>query len=480
MTKEFFWFARICLHKFCEEKMTLRSFIHSSTESKMTPEQKAVFDFVRNHPNDSVLITGPAGTGKTYLTNALLEWFKYVCHPPIRVAVTGSTGAAAVLIQGRTLHSYMGIGLAKPPVAALIAKIPKYIKNRLYQLHTLVIDEISMIPASLMDIVDQVFRSIRSVDLPFGGVRCIFIGDACQLPPVTGGYFFQSLSWKTLNPKVFQLTRLIRQDGDTRFQELLMRARWGQLTTEDVALLKSRLLSSKKINNANEVQPTRLYSINKDVDTENEKEFHKLILLQPSNETVRTYKTEYYDPMNSVTTLLKMKQYANQSRISDAILLCVGAQVMVTWNQPTESKIVNGTRGVILQVYEDSVLIQLKDCSVATIPYMRIDYPEDASLPNFSDGHGLEPANSRASIRFLPIRLAYALSIHKSQGVTLDCAEIDLGESVFEYGQAYTALSRVKSLESLYLTSFSRCVFRTHPAVMAFYGHTTNTTTNSE
>lgn len=443
----------------------------------MTPEQKVVFDFVCGHPTQSVLITGPAGTGKTYLTNALLKWFADECHPPIRVAVTGSTGAAAVLINGRTLHSYLGIGLAKPPIPALIAKIPKRVQTRLRRLHTLVIDETSMVSASLMDIIDIVLRTVRSVDLPFGGVRCIFIGDACQLPPVTGGYFFQAASWKTLNPKVFQLTRLIRQDGDTRFQELLMRARWGQLNDDDVALLKSRMRSPETTSSESEntdamVQPTRLYSVNRDVDSVNDKELHKLLLKQPSNETVRTYKTEYYDPMNSVTTLLKMKQYANQSRIPDDVLLCVGAQVMVTWNQPDESSIVNGTRGVVIRVLPDSVVIQLKNHSIATIPYMRVEYPGDESLPKFSDGFGIEMANTRAHISFLPIRLAYALSIHKSQGVTLDCAEIDLGESVFEYGQAYTALSRVKSLESLSLTSFARCVFRTHPAVMAFYGHT--------
>ena len=443
----------------------------------MTPEQKGVYDFVCKNPTESVLITGPAGTGKTYLTNKLLEWFQGVCQPPIHVAVTGSTGAAAVLIQGRTLHSYLGIGLAKPPVAALIAKIPKRVQARLRRLHTLIVDEFSMISAALMDIVEQVLRSIRAKDLPFGGVRCIFIGDACQLPPVSGGYFFQADSWKSLRPRVFQLTRLIRQDGDTRFQELLMRARWGKLNDDDVALLKTRLKpnpaqsaaeeSAKPAASALTVQPTRLYSINRDVDNENDKEFHKLLLTQPSNETVQTYTTEYYDPMGSPTTLLKIKQYANQSRIPEAVLLCVGAQVMVTWNQPPETGVVNGTRGVVVRVAHDSVVIRRKDGIFSTIPYMRIDYPDDSYNSTYIPPNDAE----RPCIRFMPIRLAYAISIHKSQGVTLDSAEIDLGESVFEYGQAYTALSRVKSLDALHLTSFARCVFRTHPAVMAFYGH---------
>lgn len=150
---------------------------------------------------------------------------------------------------------------------------------------------------------------------------------------------------------------------------------------------------------------------------------------------------------------------------------------MVTWNQPgEESSIVNGTRGVVVKVHSDSVVLKLKDGSLANIPYMRIDYPDNDSPLMYRDEYGgMDTTIQKATISFMPIRLAYALSIHKSQGVTLDCAEIDLGESVFEYGQAYTALSRVKSLDSLSLTSFSRCVFRTHPAVMAFYGHPTPT-----
>jgi ATP-dependent DNA helicase PIF1 len=431
----------------------------------MTPEQKHIYDFVRTHPNDSILITGPAGTGKTYLTNALLKWLQTSCTPPIHVAVTGSTGAAAILIEGRTLHSYLGIGLANAPPATLVAKMSKKKMAQLRRLHTLVVDEISMISAELLDIIDAVLRLVRHSERPFGGVRFIFIGDACQLPPVSGQYFFKAEAWTKAAPQIFQLTQLIRQEGDTRFQELLMRARWGELNAEDVTLLKARVGTKAEAETG--IQPTRLYAINRNVDAENDKAFNALLLEQVSGENVRTYPTEYYDPSANVTALLKIKAYANSARIPESIVLCKGAQVMVTWNQAPETGIVNGTRGVVLGVAPDSVTIRCVNGNSATISYMKIDYPDDAT-PHCIHLDG--DAQATPHIRFLPIRLAYALSIHKSQGVTLDAAEIDLGKTIFEYGQAYTALSRVKSLDALHLTAFRRRAFTTHPDVLAFYG----------
>jgi ATP-dependent DNA helicase PIF1 len=433
----------------------------SSPSYKMNAEQQAVFDFIRKNHNQSVLITGPAGTGKTYLTKAILKWLLHECHPPIPVGITGSTGNAAVLIQGRTLHSYLGIGLAKSPPEQLVKSMNAKNIAKLRRLHTLILDEVSMISAELMDIIDAVLRIVRKKDRPFGNVRCVFIGDACQLPPVCGGYFFKAAAWEAANITVFQLTTLVRQQSDTRFQELLSRARWGNLNAEDIALLKSRVGAAAC---APDVKPTRLYAVNVNVDKENDKSFNELLLTIPSKDQVHTYKTDYYDPLGSVATQLKMKKYAQQARIPEEILLCIGAQVMITWNQAPETGIVNGTRGVICELQEDCVGIRLVSGATAMIPYMRLDYP-DESPKVFTKAD----ASALPYIQFMPIRLAYALSIHKSQGITLDAAEIDLGDSIFEYGQAYTALSRVKSLDALRLTAFSRRVFRTHPDVVAFY-----------
>lgn len=447
----------------------------------MNPEQRAVFDFVRTHPNQSVLITGPAGTGKTYLTRAILHWLQEESHPPLNVGITGSTGNAAVLLQGRTLHSFLGIGLAKSPPETLVKAMNAKQLIKLRRLHTLVLDEVSMISAELMELIDAVLRLVRKNDVPFGGVRFIFIGDACQLPPVNGGYFFQSRAWMDADIQVFQLTTLVRQQGDHRFQELLSRARWGALNADDIALLKSRVAQAKPAvptqsgepaePSGQAVKPTRLYAVNHSVDKENDKAFNQLLLSLPSKDHMRVYQTDYYDPDCSAANRAKMKKYAEQARIPEDLLLCIGAQVMITWNQPPETGIVNGTRGVVCELQPKAVGIQLVSGETALIPYMTLDYPgENPGLYHKKD------AILKPYIRFMPIRLAYALSIHKSQGVTLDAAEIDLGDSIFEYGQAYTALSRVKSLDALRLTAFSPRAFRTHPAVVAFYTERLGTT----
>jgi ATP-dependent DNA helicase PIF1 len=426
----------------------------------MNPEQQAIFDSILAHPDRSVLITGPAGTGKTYLTKALIEAFQQ-SMPANALGITGSTGAAAVLIQGRTLHSFLGIGLAKSPADDLIRKMSKNQKAKLCRLRTLVVDEVSMLSASLIDLVDAVLRGVRSKDLPFGGVRCVFIGDACQLPPVQGAYFFLSSAWKNAEIQVFQLKTLVRQQGDLRFQELLSRARWGTLTPEDIALLKSRV----GVRGAFEISgilPTRLYAINDQVDRENHRSYQALLTTHQPTPQKAVYKTQLIDPTG--TFRAKLQKYAEQARIPPFVELCIGCQVMVLWNQAPETEIVNGTRGVVVAFQEDAVVLKDTKGRRITIPYATMDYHDETTSKVFYR----EEANP--GIRFMPLKLAYGVSIHKSQGTTLDAAEINLGESIFEYGQAYTALTRVKSLEALCLSAFSPKAFRTHPDVLAFYG----------
>jgi ATP-dependent DNA helicase PIF1 len=442
--------------------------IHMKTpfhiSKQLTDEQKTIMEFILTQ-TESCFITGPAGTGKSFVVKEIVRW---LTSEGVSFGITGSTGASAVLIGGKTLHSFMGLGLGNKSASAYAESMKAPLKRRLIRLDTLILDEISMISDALLNKIDALLKILRKSNKPFGGVRMIFIGDACQLPPVEGDYFFKSDSWKQLNPHVFSLTRLIRQDKDTCFQEMLMRLRWGKCNEEDYKRLKE--CQSKKWPETMRIQPTRLYATNVDVDTENEKAFSELIeqyLDLESDETLsmQSYPIHYMSiqassPKNKYL-MEKIKRWMQSSRISENLNLCKGAQVMVTWNINVEAGIVNGTRGVVKSVFPDHVDIERMDGTTVSIGYVQIDYENTDELESDS--------TPPPGIQFMPLKLAYALTIHKCQGVTLDCAEIYLGEDIFEYGQAYTALSRVKNLESIKISGLSKKAFRTHPDVVSFY-----------
>lgn len=426
----------------------------------LTEEQKDIIDYVMNE-NNHCFITGPAGTGKSFLIHEIV---KYLRHSGIPHGITGSTGASAVLIRGKTLHSFMGIGIGTKSASDYAKYMKPPLRRRLLSLHTLLIDEISMISDTLLDKINTLLKIIRHSELPYGGVRMIFIGDACQLPPVEGTYFFKSESWKEATPKVFYLTRLIRQDKDTIFQEMLSRLRWGHCSEQDYQLLK--VCKKKEWPKDMAVQPTRLYAINVDVDSENEKAFSELMEEQssqyPDGVPLKSYPVKYMG-VTKPTELEILKKWTASCRIPESITLCKGAQVMVTWNIQVDAGIVNGTRGVVREIYDDHVDIETIKGEILPISYVSLDLEESHYQKS------LKGDNNSLGIQYMPLKLAYALTIHKCQGVTLDCAEIYLGNTIFEYGQAYTALSRVKNLESIKIIGLVKKAFKTHPDVIAFY-----------
>jgi len=423
----------------------------------LTEEQQSILQYLMDHPTKSCFITGPAGTGKSFVVKEIIRWMRY---EGISYGITGSTGASAVLIGGKTLHSFLGLGLGRKSVSEYVKYMKPIQKRRLQKLDTLLIDEISMISDTLLDKINELLKVIRNSELPFGGIRLIFIGDACQLPPVEGTYFFKSNAWMEANPQVFFLTRLLRQDKDVPFQEMLMRLRWGKCNEHDYQALKA--CKQRKWPSSMIVQPTRLYATNMDVDAENDKAFADLMEQSEEGLHLQSYPIQYLG-VTKPTQLESLKRWASSCRIPESITLCKGVQVMVTWNIQVEAGIVNGTRGVVKEVYEDHVDIQCMNGDVLPISYVSVQYEDDETS---SMSH-----QTPLAIQYMPLKLAYALTIHKCQGVTLDCAEIYLGESIFEYGQAYTALSRVKNLEGIKIIGLVKKAFRTHPDVLAFYQH---------
>lgn len=404
----------------------------------MNKLQQLAFDTVVK--GDNVFLTGPAGTGKSYTLQQIMQWAK---KNKIEIGVTASTGLAALLIKGRTIHSFLGIGLGTKSASFLAEALKRKNKQtytRLRALKILLIDEISMIDDELLMKISEYLCLIRNDPRPFGGVQLVLCGDFCQLPPVSGKFCFQASIWDQSNITAIMLEELVRQDKDSKFQQILQELRWGFCSRDVLKLLKAQTNTIFD----NGIIPTRLYSINIDVDRINKKEFDRLV---ESGAHVKTYRTILSSHPSAET-------WGRSVKIPETVDLCIGAQILVTWNLPTGSNVVNGTRGVIVAFESTGVLVKLTNGEETLVEPITV-VCED---------------NEKVTATFMPLRLAYAISIHKSQGMTLDAIEIDLGDSIFEYGQAYTALSRARNLESVKIIAVKTKSFKTHPHVKEFYG----------
>jgi ATP-dependent DNA helicase PIF1 len=409
----------------------------------MNTQQLNAFDLVLR--GKSIAILSAAGTGKTYTLMQIVKWAN---KNGKKIGLTSSTGTSALTLgngMAKTLHSYLHIFLAKKPVYEMVLftrrKSPKTVE-KLNQLDILAIDELSMISDELFDKVSEYISIIRKDPRPFGGLQLVLTGDMFQLPPVSGDYCFKSKTWKELNLKIVELTEQVRQDGDKEFQQILTEARWGRLSDESF-----KRLSTLPKPNFGEVKPTILYSKNINVDSINEKEFKNLI---DSGAEQRCYNTVFSD--NKYT-----KSWAEALKIPDKTVLCVGAQVILTVNLSVEEGFANGSRGMITELREEGPVVLFKNGEQILLePWVYVDDDEDIWASA------------------IPLKLAYALTIHKSQSMTLDALATDLGPSIFEYGQAYVALSRVRDLKSVKILNILKSSFQAHEDVIKFYTENKN------
>lgn len=401
----------------------------------MNAEQKHAYDNFVNGIN--TLLTGAAGTGKSYTLKELCSWARSVNK---KIGLTAMTGSAAVLVGGRTLHSFLGIGLGKKPsreLATWIINKAPHIAAKLRSLDILIIEEVSMLDAALLDKISEVLKIIRGNEDPMGGLQVLFLGDFTQLPPIHGQYCFKADVWSKLNMETVELVQLMRQKDDIEFQNILEEVRWGKCSKPTLARL--RKLKLTKFGGG--VRPTVLFPTNVDVDTINEAKYKELI---EKGASPHMYKTAYSND--------QARSWATSCKIPDTVNVCNGAQVVITWNVSQDDGIVNGTRGVIKKCDAQGVYLTLKDGKDIHVKFVTVTSEDSKST----------------WITFLPIKLAWALTIHKSQGMTLDAVILALGD-VFEYGQAYTALSRVRDLSSLKILSVEMESFKTHPDVVQFY-----------
>lgn len=384
-----------------------------------------------------VFLTGAPGAGKTYVLNQFIKRSKRAGK---NVAVTASTGIAATHIGGTTIHSWSGLGIRDKLMLgdAQRLKANERLVKRYNSTDILVIDEVSMLHGSRLDMVNQVCKLLRGSDKPFGGLQVVLVGDLFQLPPVgrdsaNVDFAHNSQAWQELNPQICYITEQHRQQAGDLLQ-LLEAMRVGAIEEWHESLLQDRLGRRPPTGTA----VTRLYSHNVDVEAINQR---------------------YLDDIKDDTQIFYMQTKGAKVRaeaLTKSILapeelqLKIGAEVMFVANN-YKQKFANGSRGQVVDFKDGAPVVKLyADGRVIKVEPHNWSINEDGKV--------------KAEAIQLPLRLAWAITIHKSQGMSLDAAELDLGKS-FTPGMGYVALSRVRSLDGIYLASINQMALQLHPEI---------------
>ena len=435
--------------------------------TSLNTEQVAALEAIKAGKN--IFLTGAGGTGKSHTIRAIVAWGRSVDK---RIDVTAMTGCAALLLglKAKTLHSWAGIGLGRESPASLAESIKRSRKTlrRWIDCQILIIDEISMMMPELLEKLDFIARRVRRKESErFGGIQLVLAGDFCQLPPVTKEsedkdkplFAFQSAIWTALLDETHHLTKIERQP-DPAFQAILTEARMGALSPASIAILNGRKGLPWK---TDEIRPTLIFSRNSDVSTINSVNMEALegeeVIFKATTVTGSGAAGGAGGPSSAGSSDSDIETQLTRLDLDapyePVLTLKVGAQVMLLTNLDQERGLVNGSRGVVLH---------FSATGLPVVRFLSISEPIVVDRATW-----MLPDNDQVGRAQIPLKVAYAITIHKSQGATLDCALIDIGSNTFEYGQAYVALSRVKSLEGLHIWSLNPAKVRCHPAVAAFY-----------
>jgi len=389
---------------------------------------------------ESIFITGAGGVGKTSVLKAFIDCAK------TRVAITSTTVDSANILKGSLIKDFLGFDHWKDSVSTMTKKIRSYyiLRQRWVSIECLIIDEISMIHPTLFDKLEQVSRIIRGNSKPFGGIQLIIAGDFLQLPcEDTMDFCFQAKSWNSCIKNVIYLDQIIRQ-GEKMFQDCLNNVRIGNLIQDTRNILNSRV--GVILKNKHDIRPTKLYARNVNVNRENNNELDKLA------EDGRDFYA--YEMTFKTNTKYMINKFIQYCQVEQRIELCVGAQVMLTKNIDQHVGLNNGSRGIVINFVSDMPVIRFLN-GIERIIFM------DTLTINEKGGRVLE-------VFQIPVMVAYAMSIHKSQGRSLDYAEIDLSD-MYDYGQAYVALSRVKTLEGLSIIAINYDYIKADPVAVKYY-----------
>ena len=386
----------------------------------------------------SALLTGAAGTGKTYLLNTFIAQAR---KRGKKVSVTATTGLAATHLGGNTIHSWSGIGVSDHLPNNFFERLSKTRRDVISKTDVLIIDEISMLHDFRLDMIDKVLRTVREKDQPFGGIQLVMSGDFFQLPPVNrpneqdGGFVVYSDAWQELQPAVLYLERQYRQN-DEQLLEILTALRTGDVRRRHVEVLLART----------EIEPpdgdiTELHTVNVDVDDINIQKLAEL----PGEE--RSYQ------QTTTGSKIYVENLQRSVLAPENLVIKLGALVMAVKNSP-QKLYANGSIGTVVdfEPLTEYPVVEFRDGRRVTM------VPDVWEL---RDGE-----RKRASISQVPLRLAWAITVHKSQGMTLDAAKIDLRKAFVE-GMGYVALSRVRDLDNLYLYGINRRALEVSPDALA-------------
>lgn len=423
----------------------------------------------RMKQGQNVFLTGGGGTGKSYVLEHYIDYAKNKYREDFKrfIGITSLTGSSALLIGGTTIHSFSGIGVSKSDENRIIETISKrkYIKNRWKELKTLIIDEISMMTPRTLRLLNKLAQFIRKNTLPFGGIQMIFSGDFCQLSPIleqhllhTMDYCFETPEWKDANIYTVYFKQIHRQ-SDLEFIETLQKIRLGVSDQETSSVLMSRF--KKALDNKNGILPTQLYPTRDKANCvnnsflENLKQKHQTqmfslnISVEPmGNSDERIYNVEILE-----------QKVLSQTPIPKNIELCKDLQVILVVNLCIDDGLVNGSKGIITDFDEKGFpIVTFLNGKVRVINPYTWDIEENGMLVKAVG---------------IPLILGYGCTIHRSQGMTIELAIIDIGNNIFVgsggYGQVYVALSRVRSLAGLCILNFDPNRIRCHPKVIRYY-----------
>ena len=448
--------------------------------TELSPEQRHAYTkFVKG---ENLFITGPGGTGKTHLIRHLIEFSTSINK---NIPICAMTGCAAVLLEcnARTLHSWSGIKLAKGDKESVISGVlrNKHTTKRWKKANGLILDEVSMLSKKIFEIIEKLARVIKKDPRPFGGMQVVFTGDFFQLPPVgtageeeTNQFCFESSKWNTVfKPENHIELKTMYRQNDPLYIDILHQIRKGYLEEDKQEILNKYINRTYNPETTNGCIPTKLFPLRSKTDYVNWMMFKRLDEKEYVSEAIR--QTDCMTNIDSTKPLSfeiiqKCKELSENevkyeldlllSSIPSAQVLRLkkGSAVMCNVNLDMDNSICNGSQGIITDIKElaNGAILPIVKFANGIVKAIHLHYWQSEEYPCLA-------------IAQYPLSLAWALTIHKIQGATLNMAEMDIGQSIFEYGQTYVALSRIRSLDGLYLSAFNSKKIGANPKVIAFY-----------